>query len=51
MDHMGVPHEQIAEILGHAGTRTTKEVYRKSRELHQVSEIREVCPEGQVMQR
>jgi len=27
MAHMGVPHEQIAEILGHAGTRTTEEVY------------------------
>jgi integrase len=35
MDHMGVPHEQIAEILGHAGTRTTEEVYINSWELHQ----------------
>ena len=33
MDHMGVPHEQIAEILGHAGTRTTEEVYIHNQEI------------------
>lgn len=33
MDHMGVPHEQIAEILGHAGTRTTEDVYIHQQEI------------------
>ncbi|HUZ55694.1 MAG TPA: site-specific integrase, partial [Streptosporangiaceae bacterium] len=27
MDHMGIPRERIADILGHKGTRTTEEVY------------------------
>jgi integrase len=33
MDHMGVPHELIAEILGHTGTRTTEEVYIHGQEV------------------
>jgi integrase len=33
MDHMGVPHERIAAILGHEGTRTTEGVYLHGQEV------------------
>lgn len=33
LDQTGVPHEQIAEILGHAGTRTTEDVYIHQQEI------------------
>ena len=38
MSHHGVSIEEIARLVGHATTRTTEIVYRKSRVLHQPGE-------------
>ena len=40
----GVPARAIMDVLGHAEIGVTMNTYAKARELHQPSEIREVCP-------
>jgi integrase len=42
MSGNGVPLETIADLVGHASTAVTEEVYRKARELHQAGEKSQV---------